>query len=223
MILGTTLGAADQWHQQLWAPFATDRPLFYDNWLWYWHPDHYGPHDFRQGHHYPVVPFRWPETLERDYLDHHGIAAVIVTGEAIEQAAEQVGHLYRIRDGVFDIYLVDEPAPIVAMPGGTTASVALENERIVAIGDNQGGVARIAHNWYPRWRATVTGTAAPIARTEDGYMAVAVPEGPVRLELTYGVSGWDWLGRGLALLGLVGVVALFWVSRQRPRWLVRWV
>ncbi len=36
------LGSALSWHQQLWAPLWTERPLFYDNWLWYWHPDHAG-------------------------------------------------------------------------------------------------------------------------------------------------------------------------------------
>ena len=212
LVLGTTLGAEDQWHQPLWAPFETDRPLFYDNWLWYWHPDHYGPWDFRLGNHYPVVPFRWPETLERDYLDHHGIAAVIVTGEAIEQAADQVGHLRRVRDGVFDVYLVDEPAPIVTIPGGTT-SVAIGDGLIVATGDSQGGEATVARNWYPRWRATVNGEPAPITRTDDGYMAVPVPSGPVRLEVTYGVDGWDWLGRGISLAGLVGVVGMVVAGR----------
>ena len=36
------LGSALSWHQQLWAPLWTERPLYYDNWLWYWHPDHAG-------------------------------------------------------------------------------------------------------------------------------------------------------------------------------------
>ena len=49
------LGSALSWHQQLWAPLWTERPLFYDNWLWYWHPDHAGTpgYDFLAGHHYP--------------------------------------------------------------------------------------------------------------------------------------------------------------------------
>jgi hypothetical protein len=214
LVLGTTRGAEFQWHQQLWAPRFTERPMFYDNWLWYWHPDHYGPHDFRLGHHYPVAPFRWPETLERDYLDHHGIAAVIVTGEAIEQAAEQVGHLQRVRDGIFDVYLVQEPAPIVALPGGTTASVSVTDDLIAATGDSTGGEAKIARNWYPRWQATVNGEDAGVTRTDDGYMTVAVPEGPVAIEMTYAVDGWDWLGRAASLLGVVGVVALVWAGRS---------
>ncbi|MCC2629658.1 MAG: hypothetical protein K0S14_3308, partial [Thermomicrobiales bacterium] len=40
------IGSALSWHHQLWAPLWTERPLFYDNWLWYWHPDHAGTPDY---------------------------------------------------------------------------------------------------------------------------------------------------------------------------------
>jgi hypothetical protein len=219
LVLGTTLGPQFQWHQQLWAPFETERPLFYDNWLWYWHTDHAGPYDYRQGHHYPA--YRIAETLERDYLDRHGIAAVVVTGDELKGAAGASPHLRSIRQGDFDVYLVAEPAPVVVLPGGATRSVAIGNERIVAAGESQGGEAKVARNWHPRWRATVNGERAPVARTDDGYMAVPVPEGPVTVELGYAVDGWDWLARLLSLAGLVGILGLLLPDRRRPHWLSR--
>jgi hypothetical protein len=213
LVLGTTLGAEYQWHQQLWAPFETDRPLFYDNWLWYWHTRHFGPYDYRLGSAYP--PARIAETLRRDYLDRHGIGAVVVTGDGLQAAAAAEPYLRRVREGVFEVYLVDDPAPIVRFPGGATASVAIGNERISASGESQGGEAKIARNWYPRWRAKVNGDDVPIARTDDGYMTVPVPAGSVAVELTYAVDGWDWLARLLSLAGLVGLVGTVVWGRVR--------
>src|SRR5918993_663633 len=100
------LGSALSWHQQLWAPLWTQRPLYYDNWLWYWQPEHVGTpgYVFLAGHHYPD-----PErTLDRDYLDRHGIGAVIVTG-AVRAAATGSPLLHPLRQGSYDAYTVIDP------------------------------------------------------------------------------------------------------------------
>jgi hypothetical protein len=221
LFLGTapSLAGLYQWHQPLWAPLETDRPLFYNDWLWYWQTRHAGPYDYHQGHHYPQD--RMVETLERDYLDRHGIGAVVVTGQGLQEAAATVPYLERVRDGLYEVYRVADPAPIVSFPGGTTTTVEIGNERIIATGESQGGEAKIGRNWYPRWRATVNGEDVPVTRTVDGYMAVPVPVGPTTIELTYAVDGWDWLARLLALGGLAGTIWLaaggFFMRRRRMR------
>src|SRR5262249_16984377 len=83
------LGSALSWHQPLWAPLWTARPLVYDNWLWFWHPFHFGTpgYVFENGNAYPDPE----ETLRPEYLAHHGIGAVVVTGTVRGTAARAPG------------------------------------------------------------------------------------------------------------------------------------
>ncbi|CAA9560220.1 MAG: hypothetical protein AVDCRST_MAG73-3633 [uncultured Thermomicrobiales bacterium] len=198
LVLGSALG----WHQQLWAPTVTERPLFYDNWLWYWHTRHGGPYDYRQGHAYPDPGL----ALAPEYLARHGIGAVAVTGAARGDASRSAA-LEPVRSGLFDVYAVRAPVPLATMPGGTAPDTAeIGPQRITLRGTSDGGELLVRHNWFPRWRATVNGESAAISRTEDGFMAVPVPAGPAEVELVYGVDGWDWVARGLVALG--GIVLL---------------
>lgn len=211
LILGTALG----WHQQLWAPIETGRPLFYDNFLWYWHTRHAGPYNYLQGNAYlePNVP----QTLAEPYLTEHGIAVVVVTSEPFKSAAATAETLEPVSRGLYDVYRVRDPAPIIRLPGGEIASLALSDREIVASGTSTGGVARVAQNWYPRWRAEVNGEPAAITRGADGYMTVAVPAGAVTIELTYAVDGWDWTGRGLAVVGVIAVIGMLglgWANKR---------
>lgn len=206
------LGSALSWHQQLWAPLWTDRPLYYDDWLWYWHPDHAGPagYAFARGHSYPA-----PElALERDYLEHHGIGAVAVTGRAAPFAAASPD-LEVVRSGRYDVYAVREPTTIVTIGGANAAESGIGGQGLTAVGRADGGEALVRRNWYPRWRASVDGERVAIDRTEDGYMRVALPPGQARLRLDYAVDGLDWLARGLAAAGAAGAVAfLAWPGRR---------
>src|SRR5918993_5457676 len=79
------LGSGLSWHQALWAPLWTERPLFYDNWLCYWHPDQVGTPGYRpeQGNHYPDPE----QTLTPEYLTAHGVGGVVVTGQAARTAS----------------------------------------------------------------------------------------------------------------------------------------
>ena len=160
------LGSALSWHQQLWAPLWTTRPLFYDNWLWYWHPDHVGTpgYAFRAGHHYPD-----PErTLERSYLARHGIGAVVVTGPARETAATSP-LLRPVREGVYDVYSVIDPVTAVTFGDQNAASLELDNRRIEAVSAKPGTPVIARVNWYPRWEATGDASRAGIERLSDGY------------------------------------------------------
>ena len=192
------LGSALSWHQQLWAPLWTERPLFYDNWLWYWHPNHAGTpgYDFLAGHHYPD-----PErTLERDYLARHGIGAVVVTGPHARgrgrvatpatAAARRLRRLFRHRSG--------NDGHVRRAERGVTR---------VRQSADRGGERR---TWRPgdRSRQLVPalgsdGRCEPSRDRTSAAMATSgiAPAAPVsRAELVYSVQPLDW-ARARALAG----------------------
>jgi len=214
LILGTALG----WHQQLWAPTETNRPLFFNDFLWYWHTLHAGPYNYLQGNAYP--PGNVGRTLDAPYLAAHGIAVVVVT-DAFKDEAAVAPTLELVTPGLYDVYRVRDVVPIVSFPGGETAEFSITNQKITAFGTSTGGNARIARNWHPRWEAEVNGERVTVTRTVDGYMSAPVPSGTVELALVYGVDGWDSIGRGLALVGgfgAVGMIGYGGVGRRRRNW-----
>jgi hypothetical protein len=199
------LGSALSWHQQLWAPLWTTRPLFYDNWLWYWHPDHVGTpgYAFRAGHHYPD-----PErTLQRSYLARHGIGAVVVTGPARGTAATSP-LLRPVREGVYDVYTVIDAVTAVTFDDQNAVSLELDNRRIEAASAKPGTPVTVRVNWYPRWDATGDASRAGVERLSDGYIGIAPAEPVSRAELVYSVQPLDRAARVLALVGLAGLAGL---------------
>ena len=102
--------------------------------------------------------------------------------------------------------------------GGTNAtSVTTEGGLIEATFDGGAeGEIEIRRNWFPRWEAWGDGEPVEIERTDEGFMQVVVPAGTSTVELRYGVTAVDWLGRGLCV---AGVVALAGLTLNRPR---RW-
>ncbi len=210
---GTALlvaGSALSWHQQLWAPFWTDRPLFYDNWLWYWDAHHAGTPGYRPelGNAYPDLA----ATLDPSYLAAHGIGAVVATGPVAAAAVSDAG-LTPIRSGTYGAWRVNAPTSIVTV-GAARLDVASGNGRLVAGGTSPGGTALVRRNWFPRWQATVNGKPVTIARTASNEMEVAVPPGRVTIVLEYGVDVVDWLAR---LASVVGVAATGWLVATRGR------
>ena len=194
------IGSSLSWHQRLWAPLWTDRPMMYDNWLWYWHDEHAGTPGYvaQQGHHYPDPA----STLEPDYLARHGIGAVVVTGPVAERAAVEPG-LEQRRFGTFNVFLVRDPTTVVTFGDLNADTLAISANDVVATGNSDGDTVTIRQNWYPRWQAIVNGEPAAVSRLDDGYMSVRVRPGPVTLELAYGTDAVDWLGRSLAVAGLM--------------------
>lgn len=207
------------WHEQLWAPLTTERPLRYDNWLWNWHTRLGAPgYDYRNGNAFSRQTV--PQTFDAAFLAEHGIGGVVVTGANAKRAAAESRTLVPLVSGAFDAYRVAQPTGVVSYDGGTIASADLGDGRIVATGSGPGGKVRIRENWFPRWGATVNGEQAAISRTDDGYMAVNVPPGDARIVMEYGVDGVDWLARVLSAAGLVALARLllpqWW--RRRPPW-----
>jgi hypothetical protein len=201
------LGSALSWHQQLWAPLWTERPLTYDNWLWFWSPLHAGTpgYAFQAGHHYPD-----PEmTLRPDFLRWHGIGAVVVTGAARATAAASPD-LQPLLGGMYDAYVVREATTVVSAPDRAELAVAYQNETITAQVAPAATTFLVRVNWFPRWSATVDDREAAIVRRADGYMDVRGQQPGNLLRLAYEVQPLDWLARGLAVTGLL---LAFWLAR----------
>lgn len=199
LILGTTLS----WHDQLWAPLWTDRPLFFNDWLWYWQDRNFGQYNPRIEHSYPD-----PTTaLTDEYFAHHGIGAVVVTGAA-RAAAGGSSRLNSVRRGIYDVYTVKNPVAIVTFGAMNADAISIQNELIAALGVSDGSAVVIRRNWFPRWKATVNGRAVPVTQTADGYMQVDAPAGPAAITLRYIVDGWDWFARACCLLGIALIVLL---------------
>ena len=212
------LGSTVSWHSNLWGPRWSERPFYFDDWLWYWQTRHVGPYDPLTEHAYR--PSEMAQVVSPAYLQEHGIGAVILTGtartEAAARAAMTTPNLELVRRGVYDVYLVRNPGTIVTIEGANAETIAVSDQMVEASGTSAGGTAVIRRNWFPRWRAWVNGERTPITEMDDGYMSVPVPSGPVTIELRYTVDRWDWMARAMCVLGLViaGLLAI-------PR--VRWV
>jgi hypothetical protein len=193
------LGSALSWHQQLWAPLWTSRPLYYDNWLWYWHPYHAGTpgYSFSAGHHYPD-----PErTLDRDYLARHGIGAVLVSGPTRTFAASSP-LLRPIRQGTYDAYVVIDPATTVTFGDANATMSTVDNQRIEATASSS-GVPTVRVNWFPRWQGTADGQPVSLSRRDDGYIGVDSPRPTEIIDLQYAVQPADWVARVMAMVGAV--------------------
>ncbi|MGH2561608.1 MAG: hypothetical protein ACRDJH_21280 [Thermomicrobiales bacterium] len=197
LILGTTVS----WHDQLWAPSWSDRPFYYDDWLWYWQTKHYGDYNPLVEHAYPIDV----SALDAEYLRRHGIGSIIVTGTAKPGAAASP-LLQRVHSGVYDAYVVQDPTTVVTLGGGNATGSTVSGQWITATGVSDGGVAIVRRNWFPRWRATVNGEAATITQTDDGYMTVPVPSGEARIELTYAADAWVWTARCCVALGFLSLL-----------------
>lgn len=212
LVLGT-LNSTLAWHDQLWAPLWSDRPFFYDDWLWYWQTRHFGDYD-------PAIEHAYrndASALDPEYLQRHGIGAVIVTGSA-KEAAKLDQQLTPIRSGVWDVYLVEKPTTIVTFGTNAPTEIDADEQRVSASGVAAGGEIIVRRNWFPRWTASVNGDEAPIRQTEDGYMVIASPDtGDVTLELRYEADWIDWLARGAVLAGIALLIVVSYPRGGRLR------
>ena len=217
------VGSALSWHQQLWTPLWTSRPVRYNDWLWSWQGDHQAPgYSVLDGNAYRPATV-W-QTFDQAFLSQEGIGAVVVTGSDAIQWADSAPALRLVADGLYRVYDVIEPGAVLTVDHGTVDKLVVEDERITAQGTSNGDTARVRVNWHPRWQATINGRSGMIVRTPDGYMAVQVPPGDFDLAITYGATWWDWFGRALAIVGLLLVVGMLTGlsgATRRPRPTVR--
>jgi hypothetical protein len=209
------LGSALSWHQPLWAPLWTDRPLYYDNWLWYWHPDQIGTPGYRpqQGNHYPDPD----QTLTPEYLAAHGIGAVVVTGPAAVAAA-QSPLLEPLGGDGYQAFIVRDPRTTVTFDGTNTAESTFANQLIMARAEDPASSVQVRANWFPRWQATADGYSIGTERESDGSIALTATPPASTIELAYALQPLDWLARAMAVTGLLGVLgyplAVSWLARR---------
>jgi hypothetical protein len=214
LVLGI-LRLQNAWHDQMWAPLWSDRPFFFDDWLWYWQTEHVGQYDPLRTHAYDSDT----SALEREYLGRHGVGAVIVTGEA-QQAARSNPNLQLVREGIWDLYLVVRPTTVVTFAGANAESVAIGHHEVRASGN--GGEIVVRRNWFPRWQAYVEGEPAAIRHRDDGYITVDAPAGEdAELTLQYELDQLDWIGRIAAAAGLAAAAGMLlppgWMPTPRAR------
>ena len=202
------LGSVVSWHDPLWSTTWSDRRFFYDDWLWYWQKKHFGEYNPETEHAYPVDT----STLTPEYLQTHGIGAVIVTdapGQPNREIAASSPLLTRIATGFwYDIFLVNQPTPMVTSGANQASSIEIGRNSIVATGTAAGQTIEIRHNWYPRWQATVNGERVPVTELPNGYMTVPAPDGAYTLKLDYVVTWLDWLARALFIIGAAVTIML---------------
>ncbi|MEJ7837520.1 MAG: hypothetical protein WKF81_01825 [Thermomicrobiales bacterium] len=223
------LGTRFSWHERLWGSLETDKPLYYEHWLWQWNNEHAGPaplengdctFDNDRGNYYPCPD----QTLTPAYLSDHGIGAVVVTDVGSyddtpnARVAAEASTLLSIvsTDSNWDVYSVTAPMALITDGGLQPTSIDVENERLTASFVDGDGDVLVRVNWFPRWQATVNGESVDISRGKGGYMAIEAPPGPIELELTYSMTAVDWMTRIAAVTGIVIVIG-FWLASRSHR------
>jgi hypothetical protein len=85
--------------------------------------------------------------------------------------------------------------------------VTYRNGAIDLIAPSDGQIT-VAQAWFPRWTATANGRPLALSPTDAGAIRTQpVPEG-AEVQLRYRIDVVDWIGRVVALLGVVLVVVL---------------
>jgi hypothetical protein len=103
------------------------------------------------------------------------------------------------------------------LEGGVRFTRRSTNRRSLEATASKPALLLLSQTWYPAWRATVDGAAAPVLSAYGGALtAVPVPAGTHSVELWYQPTV-VYAGLGLALLGLAGLGVLLWLDRRRRR------
>ncbi len=156
------LGSILSWHDQFWSMEWSERPFYFDDWLWYWQKDLAGEYDPNIEHVYPDPA----STLDPDFLAGQGIGAVVVTGAASDAARTSPALELISEEPSYSVYLVRDPTPIVTADGAETTEIEIENQRYAATVSEPSSTFHIRRNWFPRWTATVDGQPAEVTKDE---------------------------------------------------------
>ena len=116
-----------------------------------------------------------------------------------------------------NVLLDAAPLPAPAGSGLEPARVTLHARKRVVVEAELAapGILVLADTWYPGWRVTVDGAAAPLLRADYAFRGVALPAGRHVVEFTFS-SRPAALGLWLSLLGLVALAAVGLIGRKRP-------
>ena len=124
-----------------------------------------------------------------------------VLGALLEPTFEPAETVVLVQD---DAQFLAEESPPSRI--GTDVSILSysENEIVLAAKAERTGYLVLSEVWYPGWRATVNGEAAPILRANYTLRALPVPAGELTVRLWYAPESWR---RGL-LLFAAGILLL---------------
>jgi uncharacterized membrane protein YfhO len=75
------------------------------------------------------------------------------------------------------------------------------------------GLLVLSENYYPGWRATIDGQAAPIYRAFGALRGLVVAPGRSRVVLRYAPASVYW-GALLSLMAFAGTLAAIWLRRR---------
>ncbi|MET0276683.1 MAG: hypothetical protein ABW211_07550, partial [Acidimicrobiia bacterium] len=104
-------------------------------------------------------------------------------------------------------------APKTKLPDVKVTNVQTTDEKISFDVSRTGVPVMVKTSYYPNWQ--VSGADGPYRATPNFMVVVPTSK---HVELTYGTTSVEWLGRVLTVLGLVGVGLLVWWGRRlRPR------
>ena len=120
--------------------------------------------------------------------------------------------------------VVERPVAGIASGGGGAGAAAgsarlarYDPERVtVEASARDRSLVVLSDVWFPGWKATVDGRAAPVERVDYLLRGVAVPAGRHTVELRYAPASFraGWIVSALTALGLLGWVL---VARRRSR------
>jgi hypothetical protein len=155
--------------------------------------------------------------LNREYLQTHGIGAVIVSQQLLQAALASPLLEPVSQEAAYSVFLVKDPTPIITADGAQTTAIEVENQRYSAHVSEPVTTFEVRRNWFPRWTATVDGKRASVAKDENGYMTVTSATPGTHVEVVYGVDGWDWLGRLLLMIGIASAAVAIVQPRRVER------
>ena len=153
----------------------------------------------------PLAIYQNPDPLPRAWL----VAAVqFLPDEEAVLAVLQEPNFDPSNTVVLMQNIAHSPGPEESTPLSMDAPVSIlsysENEILLAASAERPGYLVLSEVWYPGWRATVNGEAAPVLRANYALRALPVPAGDIEVRLWYAPESWR---RGLELFG-VGILLL---------------
>ncbi len=215
------MGNPISWHASFWIPALTGRDVYHNDYLWFWRATDYANQELLSDE---------TAALGEGFLRQHSLTMVLIDTDRHDliDIANARGYLTRLDEGAaggYAIYRVGGPSGppngYVIPARGTVTALVVQPERVTAtVTSDTAQDIRVIINDFPRWRAWVNGQPAPITRTPDGYIGLAIPAGEARIELRYVTSTADWLGRAGVALGtllLGGGAGGPWLRRRLRR------
>ncbi len=184
------------------------------------------PHEDLLNVRYHIKPASTPDpgavyqdALWKVYEDNGGFPrAWVVHQTAIESSDDAVfARLNRPGIDLHKLAILEAPltrALAVASGDDSVRFRSYEPDRMSLDVNTAGvGLLVLSEFYYPGWRATVNGGHAEIVKVDGGLRGIVVPAGQAHVSLEF-VPVSSYLGFGLSLLTVIGVL-LFWVVLRR--------